>query len=103
MENSNINNNINKNSNNNNNKQTKERPGLFNNTKGVMHLCVVGYSTFHGQYEVTESGRSSKNSDLSVEQFSVWVKHFYAVSFLSFGSYSAHFLDFKLDSAQTES
>ena len=25
------------------------------------------------------------------------------VSFLSFGSYSAHFLDFKLDSAQTES
>ena len=46
---------------------------------------------------------SSKNSDLSVEQFSVWVKHYYAVSFLSFGSYSAHFLDFKLDSAQTES
>ena len=37
------------------------------------------------------------------EQFSVWVKHYYAVSFLSFGSYSAHFLDFKLDSAQTES
>ena len=66
-----------------------------------MHLCVVGYSTLHGQYEV--SGRSSKNSDLSVEQFSVWVKHYYAVSFLSFGSYSAHFLDFKLDSAQTES
>ena len=27
----------------------------------------------------------------------------YAVSSLSFGSYSAHFLDFKLDSAQTES
>ena len=40
---------------------------------------------------------------LSVEQFSVWVKHYYAVSFLPFGSYSAHFLDFKLDSAQTES
>ena len=51
----------------------------------------------------TLSGRSSKNSDLSVVQFSVWVKHYYAVSFLSFGSYSAHFLDFKLDSAQTES
>ena len=48
------------------------------------------------------SGRSLKNSDLSVEQFSVWVKDYY-VSFLSFGSYSAHFLDFKLDSAQTES
>ena len=30
-------------------------------------------------------------------------KHYYAVSFLSFGSYSANFLDFKLDSAQTES
>ena len=41
-----------------------------------MHLCVVGCSTLHGQYEV--SGRSSKNSDLSVEQFSVWVKHYYA-------------------------
>ena len=39
----------------------------------------------------------------TVVQFSVWVKHYYAVSFLSFGSYSAHFLDFKLDSAQTES
>ena len=38
-----------------------------------------------------------------VVQFSVWVKHYYAVSFFSFGSYSAHFLDFKLDSAQTES
>ena len=62
---------------------------------------MVGYSTLHGQYEV--SGRSSKNSDLSVEQFSVWVKHYCAVSFLSFGSYSAHFLDFKLDSAQTDS
>ena len=22
----------------------------FINTKGVMHLCVVGYSTLHGQY-----------------------------------------------------
>ena len=66
-----------------------------------MHLCMVGYSALHGQYQV--SGRSSKNSDLSVEQFSVLVKHYYAVSFLSFGSYSAHFLDFKLDSAQTES
>ena len=73
-----------------------------------MHLCVVGYSTLYGQYEV--SGRSSENSenvcensDLSVLQFSVWVKHYYAVSFLFFGSYSAHFLDFKLDSAQTES
>ena len=44
-----------------------------------------------------------ENSDLSVEQFSVWVKHYYAVSSFSFGSYSAHFLDFKLDSAQTES
>ena len=52
-------------------------------------LCVVGYSTLHGQYEV--SGRSSKNSDLSVEQFSVWVKHYYAVSFLSSGSYSAQY------------
>ena len=38
-------------------------------------------------------------------QFSVWVKHYqyYAVSFLFFSSYSAHFFDFKLDSAQTES
>ena len=61
-----------------------------------MHLCVVGYSTLHGQYWV--SGRSSKNSDLSVEQFSIMPS---AIS-LS-GSYSAHFLDFKLDSAQTES
>ena len=66
-----------------------------------MPLRMVGYSTFHGQYEV--SGRSSKKSDLLVEQFSVWVKQYYAINFLSFGSYSAHFLDFKLDSAQTES
>ena len=44
-----------------------------------------------------------KNSGLSVEQFSVWVKHYYAVRFLSFGSSSAHFLDFKLDSAQNDS
>ena len=66
-----------------------------------MHLCVVGYSTLHGQYKL--SGISSENSNLSVVQFSVWVKHYYTVSFLSFGSYSAHFLDFKLDSAQTES
>ena len=68
-----------------------------------MHLCVVGHSTLHGQYEVSAWGRSLKNSDLLVEQLFVWVKHYYAVSFLSFGSYSAHFLDFKLDSAQTES
>ena len=74
-----------------------------NSHKNFLRLLVQFFFTapfLHGQYEV--SGRSSKNSDLLVEQFSVWVKHYYAVSFLSFGSYSAHFLDFKLDSAQTE-
>ena len=66
-----------------------------------MHLCVVGYSSL--ARTILSLRKIFENSDLSVEQFSVWVKHYYAVSFLSFGSYSAHFLDFKLDSAQTES
>ena len=57
--------------------------------KSILYQCLV-------------SGRSSKNSDLSVEQFSVWVKHYYAFNFLFFGSYSAYFLDFKVDPAQTE-
>ena len=64
---------------------------------------VCGWLQYLARTILVVSGRSSENSDLSVVQFSVWVKHYYVVSFLSFSSYSAHFLDFKLDSAQTES
>ena len=43
------------------------------------------------------------STKLSIEQFSTWLKHCYAVKFLFFGSHSAQFLSFKLDSAPTES
>ena len=77
-----------------------------------MHqMCMQTFNTCHALHGKTKDledlGKSSTWykiwAKLSIEQFSIWLKYYYHVNFLFFGSHSAHFLPFGLDSAPTES
>ena len=59
----------------------------------------IHYLPYQGLGKDLPKSRCKIRADLSITQFSIWLKHRYAVKFLFFDSDSAHFLYFRLDSA----